>query len=103
MSTTITDEQITMAMIAKAGTHMQTAAEIESVSQEIRIDRIANAILKDFSGPDYAKTLAGELSYKRVKRGLHHLDAGDLASVVERMANGTPEEAAWTFGFYALV
>jgi glutamate formiminotransferase len=102
-ATYLTDEQITMTMIAKAGERMKMVAFVENLMDGIDIGRIAHAIMVDIDGEGYSRSLASELAQKRIVRGLLSLGAHDLESTVERMANGTPEEAAWTFGFYALV
>jgi len=100
-ATHLTDEQITMTMIAKAGERMQRAAYVENVMDSIDIGRIAHAIMVDIDGEGYSRSLASQLAQKRIVRGLNSLDEPELAYVVWKMALTTPEEAASTYGEYA--
>lgn len=105
-STTVTDEQVTMAMIAKAGTRMWETATAMCNYNEFAVSDVrdlCHAIMVDVDGGGYEHTLASVRSYKIVLRSLLALGEYDLRSTVERMANGTPDDAAWTYGFYAAV
>ena len=103
---TVTTNDLTSAYIIRAGDKMQRAAA-EIVARGVYsvgdLADLAVAIVADFHGGTFQATLATDRAIKTIRRDLNQLMHADLVSTVERMANGTPEDAAWTYGFYALV
>ncbi len=97
--------ETTTAYIARGGYHMvNAAAEILSFNDfsPIRINDLAVAIVTDFHNGQPGVSLAVDRAIKGIRRDLNVMQHADLVSTLERMVNGTPEEAAWTYEFYTL-
>ena len=95
----------TSAYIARGGVKMQqAAAEILYTNDytAIRMNDLAVAIVADFHGGTFQATLATDRAIKGIRRDLNTMQHDDLVSTIERMANGTADDAAWTYEFYTL-
>jgi hypothetical protein len=97
--------ETTTAYIARGGYHMvNAAAEILRTNDytAIRINDLAIAIVRDFHGDEIGASLAVDRAIKGIRRDLNTMQHADLVSTIERMANGTADDAAWTYEFYTL-
>ena len=98
-----TTGDMTMAYIARGGEQMQTTAAAVLARGEFDYDDVASlavAIIADFEGGNSANSLASDRGRQIVRLSLSLMDHYDLRSTVERMANSTADDAAWTYGFY---
>jgi hypothetical protein len=97
--------ETTTAYIARGGVNMQkAAAEILHTNDytAIRMNDLAVAIVTDFHNGQPGVSLAVDRAIKGIRRDLNTMQHADLVSTIERMANGTADDAAWTYEFYTL-
>ena len=98
-------DETTTAYIARGGANMkQAAAEILHTNDfsPIRINDLAVAIVTDYHNGQPGVSLAVDRAIKGIRRDLNVMQHADLVSTIKRMANGTADEAAWTYEFYTL-
>ena len=98
-----TTGDMTMAYIARGGEQMQTTAAAVLARGEFNYDDVASlavAIIADFEGGTVRKSVPTDRAISIVRLSLVLMDHYDLRSTVERMANSTADDAAWTYGFY---